>query len=238
MPKRADRVPIEDANLKGFERVEHVPKSSYRDNSMVIIVPSREPWLHRTFVERLNAMQYPMNQRRAMFYVTGAEVGKAYTEQIQAVLAHPELSTWKYVLTIEDDNLPPPEGVLQLLEAIDLGPFDGIGGLYYTKGELNMPMCYGDPVEFARTGVLDFRPRDVAEAIASGGIMPCNGIANGFSLFRMQLFKDLEPPWFVTNPQNTQDLYMCANAARRGKRFAAHCGVRVAHMDWATGEAY
>lgn len=236
MPRK---VPVSDVKLKGFERVEHVAKSSYRDNSMVIIVPSREPWLHKMFVERLNSLQYPMNQRRAMFFVTGAEVGKAYSDQIQAVLQHPELSTWKYVLTIEDDNFAPQDGVLQLLESIDAGPFDGVSGLYFTRGDLNMPMIYGRPDEFARTGVLDFRPVDPTPYLAGGGsIVPCNGIANGFSLFRMSLFKEMPYPWFETSPNATQDLAMCGKACRVGKRFAVDCRVRVGHYDYSTETMY
>lgn len=241
-----DKIHVGNTGLLGFDRVEHVPKSSYKDCSMVIIVPSRDEYLHKRFVERMSSMMWSMNGRRAMFYVTGAEVGRAYTEQIAAVLAHPDLSKWQYVLTVEDDNLPPVDGVQRLLESIEAGPFDGVGGLYFTRGDVNMPMCYGDPVEYARTGVLDFRPRDVSSVISSGGILPCNGIAMGFSLYRMQLFKDVPGPWFVTvsdltpeGPKSyTQDLYFCEKAVRMGKRFAVDCRVRVAHCDWATGVDY
>src|SRR5690349_19443640 len=101
VPGNETMVHVGETGLKGFDRVEHVSKASYRDNSMVVIVPSREPWLHKQFVERLNSLIWPMNGKRAVFFVTGAEVGKAYTEQIQAVLAHPDLSKWRYVLTVE-----------------------------------------------------------------------------------------------------------------------------------------
>lgn len=235
---RSRTVPLDKLRLKGFDRVEHVPKSSYRDNSMVIIVPTRSSFLHRTWVERFTSMSWPMNGKRAVFFVSGAEVGRAYSEQIAAILAHPDISAWKYVLTIEDDNLPPPEAALLLLESIEAGPFDAVGGLYYTKGELNMPQCYGDPAEYARTGVLEFRPRDVGAAIQHGHIVPCNGIAMGCSLYRMQLFRDIPGPWFVTTTHSTQDLEFCGKAVRAGKRFAVDCRVRVGHADWASGEIY
>jgi hypothetical protein len=225
--------------MSGYEVIESVPKSSYRDTSMVVIVPSRDEWLHRRFIEHLNAIQWPMNGRRALFHIQGAEVGKAYTEQIQGVLGHPDLSKWKYVLTLEDDVLVPSDCVLRLCEAIEAGPYDGVSGMYFTKSpDLPMPMAYGSPDEYARTGVLDFRPRDVTDALKSGGIMPVNGIACGCSLYRMQLFKDMPAPWFVTNPSNTQDLYFCANARRAGKTFAVDCRVRAGHMDFATGTVY
>ena len=238
----------------GQQRIKHVPRSSYIDSSMVVIIPSRSPdpvpgggdqwpWLHHAFQQRLQGLMWPMNQRRFMFLVTGAEVGKAYDEQVAAVLAHPELGTVKYILTIEDDTLPPQDAVLKLVESIEAGPFDGVGGLYWTKGEFNMPMCYGDPVEFARTGVLDFRPRDIVQALQRGEIMECNGIAMGCSLFRTQSFRDVPGPWFQTlnelgKGSMTQDLFWCAKARRAGKRFAVDMRVVCGHADWRSGVIY
>lgn len=238
------QVPLEGIKLAGFERVEHVAKSSYVDSSMCVIVPTRTPFVHTMFVQVLNSLAWPMNQRRFMFFVSGAEVGRAYDEQVQQLLKHEPFSSCKYLLTIEDDTLPPPDGALRLLEAIEQGPYDAVGGMYFTKGEVNMPMCYGDAAEFARSGVLDFRPRDVAAAVANGGaLVECNGIAMGFSLYRMQLFRDVPAPWFVTanDPVNgcaTQDLFFCAKARRLGKRFAVDCRVRCAHADWQSGTFY
>lgn len=232
-------VPLAAINASGYDRISAVPKSSYRDTSMVIIMPSRDEWLHKRVVEHLNAIQYPMNGRRVLFHVQGDEVGVAYSEQIQAVLHHPELSKWRYVLTIEDDLLVPHDCVMKLCESIEMGPFDGVSAMYFTKSaEMPMPMAYGDPAEFTRTGQLDFRPRDVTEALKSGGIMPVNGIACGCSLYRMQLFRDLPYPWFVTSPNSTQDLAMCSMARRVGKTFAVDCRVRCGHLDFATGTVF
>lgn len=238
----------------GYDRIEHVAKSSFKDCSTIIIVPSRSPeprsdgshkwpWLHHEFVAAINGLMPPMNNKRHVMFVTGAEVGQAYDDTVAAILAHPELSKWKFIATIEDDNPPPPDALLKLYESIELGPFDGISGMYWTKGELNMPMAYGDPAEFSRTGVLDFRPRDVAKALQQGTIMEVNGIANGCSLFRMSAFRDIPRPWFQTLNEvgqgaMTQDLFWCRKARMAGKRFAVDFRVRVPHMDWTTGTAY
>jgi hypothetical protein len=163
------------------------------------------------------------------------------------ILKHPELSKWKYILTLEDDNLPPPDAHIRLLETIEWGNYDAVSGLYFTKGEHNMPMAYGDPAEYARTGVLDFRPRDVREALAGGQIMGVNGIAMGCALWRMQLFKDFPGPWYVTVSDVvpgkgvqgfTQDLWACQRWVQAGKRFAVDMRVRVGHMDVNTGTVF
>jgi hypothetical protein len=233
-----DWVPVEGLDMRGWASVQNVRKSSYHDNSMVVIIPSRTPFLHTRFVQSLDAIRWPMNGKRAKFHVSGAEVGEAYDEHVALCMSHPELSTYKYVLTIEDDNLVPPDAAELLCEAIEMGPFDAVGGLYFLKGDLAMGQAYGSPEEFRRTGVLDFRPRDMTEAIKNGMIVPVNGIAMGCSLYRMSMFKDIPRPWFRTNPSNTQDLFFCNKAASAGKKFAVDARVRVGHADWTTGIVY
>lgn len=235
---RGDFVPLDTTKFLGFERVEHVKKTSYQDSSMVIIIPCRTPHLHVKVVQAIQGLQFPMNQRRAMFFVTGAEVGQAYDDQLAAVLAHPEIGSWKYLLTIEDDNIPPPDAIPLLIEAIEAGPFDGVGGLYFLKGDFNMGQCYGSPEEYARTGTPDFRPRDMAQAIKQGMIVPCNGIAMGCSLYRMSSFRKIERPWFKTNPSNTQDLFFCSKALAAGLRFAVDARCKVGHLDVQSGVIY
>ena len=110
-----------------------------------------------------------------------------------------------------------------------------------------MPMAYGDPQEFARTGVLDFRPRDVAEGLRRGNVMDVNGVGMGCALWRMDLFREIEPPWFVSVAEYipntgccamTQDLYFCERARKLGKRFAVDLRTKVGHIDIATGIVY
>ena len=34
-----------------------------------------------------------------------------YTEGVEAILGNPGLCDWEYLLTVEHDNVPPPDGV-------------------------------------------------------------------------------------------------------------------------------
>lgn len=238
---------IEAMKGLGFERVVGVQGTSYVDNSMVVIMPTRG-MIHWKVKHSHESIVWPMNQRRACFPCVGEEVGKAYNLMIQGILANPELSKWKYVLTLEDDNVQPPDVVLKLIESIESsGGLDAVSGIYFTKGDLNMPMAYGDPEAYRKTGVLDFRPRDIRSALLKGQLIEVNGIAMGCSLYRMQMFKDIQPPWFVTvnewDPQKgtacyTQDLSFCEKAKKAGKRFAVDCRVKVGHVDVNTGVIY
>lgn len=230
----------------GFERIEQIPGSTYRDSSTVIVIPTRGMISHRV-VSAWQALIAPMNQKRGILFCAGDEVGKAYDRMIQNILANPELSKWKYVMTLEDDNLPPPDAQIRLLEAIEAGPFDAVSGLYFTKGDTNMPMAYGDPDEYRRTGVLSFPPLDVRAALSKGNVLEVNGIAMGCALWRMDLFRQITPPWFVTMSDfipdrgticMTQDLSFCEKARRAGKTFAVDMRVKVGHLDVGTGVVY
>jgi hypothetical protein len=242
----------------GFERVEHLPGTTYKDNSTVIVIPTRgkyknaagqeiEGLIASKVVSAWQGLISPMNQKRAMLFASGHEVGQAYDAMIKMILEHPELKNWKYVMTLEDDNIPPPDAHIRLLETIEWGSYDAVSGLYFTKGEVTMPMAYGDPDEYARTGALDFRPRDIREALAAGQVMRVNGIAMGCALWRMSLFREIPPPWYVTMNDlipgkgvvgMTQDLAACQKMVLAGKRLAVDMRVKVGHLDIGSGVVY
>jgi hypothetical protein len=162
------------------------------------------------------------------------EVGDAYSQAIEAVLAHPDLSTWEYILTLEHDNMPPADGVLKLIKRMEEHPeLSCIGGLYWTKGEGGVPQIWGDP----KDPQLNFRPQPPV----AGQLVECCGTGMGFNLWRLSMFKDpkLRKPWFKTTAGadgvGTQDLYFWGDARKYGYRCAIDCDVLVGHHDHTTG---
>jgi hypothetical protein len=204
----------------------------YRDLSTIIIVPTRGMIPARA-VENWMGLMTPMNQKAIRIFVAGMEVGDAYNKAIETILAHPELSQWKYVLTLEEDNLPPADGLLKLYEHID--SYAAVGGLYWTKGEGGQPMIYGDPV-----GPLNFRP----QVPKADKVQECNGLGMGFTLFKLDVFKDpaIPRPWFRTVQEigrsYTQDLYAFENIRKAGYKVASDNRVRVGHLDPASGRVW
>lgn len=206
---------------------------AYEDCSTVCIVPTRGVIPARV-VDSWMALMAPMNQKFVRMFVEGLEVGAAYEAAVEQVLDHPELGKWRYLLTMEEDNIPPPDGLLKLIEAMnEERDYAAIGGLYWTKGEGGMPMIYGNPAE-----VLAFQPQvPVLDAIQE-----CNGLGMGFTLFRLDVFREIERPWFKTvqewTPEGgghagTQDLYFFAKLRKAGYRVASANHVRVGHYDHA-----
>lgn len=201
---------------------------SYQDLSTVIVIPTRGTIPARV-VECWMGLMTPMNQKTTRLFISGMEVGEAYNAAVETILAHPELSKWKYMLTLEEDNLPPPDGLLKLYESI--GEFDAVGGLYWTKGEGGQPMCYGNP-----SGILNFVPQIPQPET----VTECNGLGMGFTLFRLAIFRRLKKPWFKTlqewDPQvgsrgYTQDLYAFEQMRKEGMRVACDARVKVGHLD-------
>ena len=217
------------------QSVERLEKGKqYRDLSTVCVVPTRGVIPARV-VENWLGLMTPMNNAFVRIFVAGAEVGEAYNSAVEIILQHEQLSKFKYLLTLEEDNMPPPDGVLKLYESIE--GYAAVGGLYWTKGEGGQPMCYGDP-----SGPLSFQP----QVVRPDTIQECNGLGMGFTLFDMDVFKDpsFEKPFFKTvqswSPEEggqagTQDLYAFAKMRRAGYKVACDTRVKVGHFDPGTG---
>ena len=196
----------------------------------IILIPAAGEIPTKVVASWLNLYSPPNNSVYRMFAV-GLEVGEAYSQAIENILAHPELSKFKYILTMEHDNIPPPDGLIKLLQRMEEHPeYDCIGGLYWTKGEgTGVPQVWGDP----RDPVNNFRP----QPISAGELKECCGTGMGFNLWRLDMFKDgdLRRPWFKTQTEGgvaTQDLHFWSDARKHGYRCAVDANVMVGHYDY------
>jgi hypothetical protein len=199
-------------------------------------------------------MIHPMNQPFFRLFIENMEVAQAYNQAIKIIQENEALAAMKFILTIEEDNLPPPDAHIKLLESMYFypgqegvpdeekkkSPFAGVGGLYWTKGEGGQPMIYGNPQE-PNTGFAPQIPQPDT-------LQECRGVAMGCNIWDMNLFRDkrLELPgggFFQTVQKyvpaagvqaGTQDLEFCARAIALGYRFAVDTRVKVGHLDPST----
>lgn len=203
---------------------------TYQNLSTVCVVPTRGVIPARA-VESWMGLMAPMNQKFMRIFITGMEVGAAYSAAIETILAHPDLSQWRYLLTLEEDNIPPADGLLKLYESIS--GYAAVGGLYWTKGESGQPMIYGNPAE-----PLNFIP----QMPTPDSIQRCHGLGMGFTLFDMNVFKDpkLNRPFFETvqrfEPNKgfqaySQDLHFFERIGQLGYKVACDTRVKVGHLD-------
>jgi hypothetical protein len=200
---------------------------SWKKQRVVVVIPAADSVPTLTYLAHRN-IGFPPNQQNVWIAAEGMEVGEAYSQAITGILANPELGQWEYLLTIEHDNLPPPDGVLRLIKQMEAHPeFACIGGLYWTKGYGGVPQIWGDP----RDPVLNFRPQPPDP---NGGLVECCGTGMGFNLWRLAMFKDdrLRKPWFKTGEGHTQDLWFWSDARKYGYRCTIDCSVKVGHLDY------
>jgi hypothetical protein len=206
--------------------------ASWKKQRVIVILPSADTIPAKVALSMWN-LAFPPNNGVMRMLAMGMEVGDAYSSAIENVLAHPELSKWEYILTIEHDNMAPADGVVKLIERMEEHPeFDCIGGLYFTKGYDGVAQIWGD----IKDPVQNYRPQPPDP---NGGLVECYGTGMGFNLWRLSLFKDekIKKPWFRTlNGKDgigvgTQDLVFWSEARKYGHRCAIDCSVRVGHYD-------
>lgn len=197
---------------------------TYKDLSTVWVTPSQSCKLDLEVVfNSWLCLALPMNQKVSRVGIGNAEVGDAYEAAVDLILK--DTVKWKYMLTVEHDNLPPRDGLLKLYESMD--KFDAVGGLYWNKGENGPAMIYGHPD----------MPGDFAPQLPyKNTVQQCNGLGMGFTLFNVDVFRKVPKPWFKTDNENevTQDLYFFNKAAQHGCKFAVDTRVKVGHIDFTT----
>jgi len=212
---------------KTVKRLEN--ESAYKDLSTIILVPALGSVPTKAVASWLN-MYNPPNQKVVRMFAVGMEVGEAYSNAIESILNHPELSKYKYIVTLEHDNIPDPDGIVRLLASMENHPeYACIGGVYFTKGEGGVAQIWGD----IKDPVVNYRPQRPDPA---GGLVECWGTGMGFNAFRLEMFKDekLRRPWFKTTSSQTegcqtQDLYFWSDARKHGYRCAIDCSIKVGH---------
>ena len=215
-------------NLDGA-RARVLQGGSWKKQRIIVLLPAADSIATKVALTHWSLIFPPNNHVHRMLCL-GMEVGDAYSQAIEAILAEPTLKQWEYILTLETDNMPPQDGVIMLCESMEQHPeLSCIGGLYWTKGESGVAQIWGDPAD----PVLNFRP----QAPLIDTVQECCGTGMGFNLWRLSMFKDkkLRKPWFKTmagkDGVGTQDLYFWNDARKHGYRCAIDTRVKVGHYD-------
>lgn len=211
-------------------RARLIKGGSWKKQRIVVVLPAADLIPAKVALSHWN-LAFPPNNGVVRILAQGMEVGDAYSSAIEQILAHPDLNGWEYLMTLEHDNVPPPDGVIKLVERMEQHPeLSAISAAYWTKGPGGCLQAWGDISD----PVINFRPQppDV-----NGGLIECCGIGMGMALFRLSMFKDtrLRRPWFVTQTVNgvsTQDLYYWSDARKYGYRCAVDCSVKCGHYDY------
>lgn len=228
-----DFMGVHNASLEA-SRDRIIQGGTWKKQRTIMLLPSANT-VHIKAAMSWMGMLTPPNQPFVRQTLLGDEVGVAYSNAIESILQHPDLKDWEYILTIEHDNLPPPDGFLKLIARMEQNPHLAcIGGLYWTKGPGGVPQIWGD--------IKDPQPNYRPQPPVPGQLVECYGTGMGFNLWRIGMFKDdrLPRPLFKTKCSvqegvGTQDLAFWGEARKYGYRCAVDCDVLVGHIDPASG---
>jgi hypothetical protein len=221
---------VNNAHLvRSAERV--VKSGQYKRQRVVSIIPAFKSIPVKVYMSHCSLIS-PPNQGFIRIAAVGMEVGEAYSQAIEQILVNPVLSDFEYVLTIEHDNCPPPDGIVRLIKRMEEHPeLAAVSGLYWCKGpDSTAPHIWGD----VNDPIPNYRPQPpVPEQLVE-----CYGLSMGFCLYRMGMFKDqrIPRPLFKTKGSKeegvgTQDLSFWGEARKYGYRCAVDCAVKVGHWD-------
>ena len=181
-------------------------------------------WAHAMMIQ-----SYPSNTSIGHFLMCNKEVGDARNRLVEESLK----VNADFVWFVDDDTIPPYFAISSLIYELKNRPeFDVIGGIYCLKALPPSPLVYRG------NGHGEFWDWAV------GDVFEVTGIGTGCMLIRTSIFKEIEPPWFVTtentpapNDDNivgegfTDDLYFCDKVQKAGKRILAHGGILCEHWD-------
>ena len=214
-------------------RARLVKGGSWKRQRVILVLPADTMIPAKVALSHWNLI-FPPNNGVVRILALGDEVGVAYSQAIEQMLAHPDLKDWEYLLTLEHDNLPPQDGLIKLIEVLETRPeLSCVSGLYFTKGEGGCAQIWGD----VKDPLPNFRPQPPQPE----QIVECCGTGMGFAVWRLAMFKDkrLPRPLFQTKKGiggvGTQDLMFWSEARKYGYRCAVDCRVKVGHMDIQSG---
>jgi hypothetical protein len=212
-------------------RLRVIEGGSWKKQRVIVVMPASETIPTKVAFSQWS-LSFPPNQGVYRMAAIGQEVGEAYSNCIGEILQQPEIGQWEYLLTIEHDNIPPPDGAVKLIKQLEAHPeYSCIGGLYWCKGPEGCAHIWGD----IKDPVLNYRP----QAPRPGELVECYGVSMGFNMWRLSMFRDerLKRPWFKTLDGSeglgigTQDLAFWTDARKYGYRCAVDCSVLVGHYD-------
>lgn len=186
------------------------------------------------------ALEDPEGFPRSWLFAGGAvPLEQKLTDAIDVALRQ----NFKFILTVDDDALPPPSAHLHLLNSI--GNYDAIAGLAFKKelgpkGE-RFPVFWS-PAWGTSPAPTTAKPGDLRNF---HGIQESTIVGTHFTLWRTSIFRDVPKPWFTPTIDPVtrryivaEDEFFCTKARAHGKRVAVDFSLSVGHLDTKTGQVF
>lgn len=133
----------------------------------------------------------------ALYAPRRSSIDRMRNETAKLALAH----DFDYVCFIDDDVLVPIDGLTRLINADK----DVVAGWTIIRGHPYENMFF----KWDGDGLIKWN-----DPPQSDGLLEVGAVGFSFVLIKTELIKKIPPPYFVTGPFNTEDIYFCVKAKK------------------------
>lgn len=135
-----------------------------------------------------------------------------------------------YLFVYDDDMFfaDPMTGIKLLKRVIENDNINVLQALAFIRGYPYKPMVFHLVDLDGKKAMLPYATPEELLAIADeNGLVKCDAVGCCATVIRMEVFKHLTEPWFVTGSRNTEDIFFCVKLAHNIKEAGIYCDLTV-----------
>lgn len=213
--------------IEDFETMRIPPKYP----SILIGIPTRNQ--EDPIAANLNNLSLLRGYRTELFRTYGLRVDDARNTIVKEALNRGS----DYILFIDDDIVPPIDGLDRLLIHMESDKYHIVSGDYLTKGYKPHSVHLQLNDKGLVTELDRFADSDLVESNWLIGL--------GFTLVKTDIFKQLRFPWFQchaksqhTDQDINEDAHFCELSLESGYKIVVDRSIRCAHIDYKSNKIY
>ena len=132
-----------------------------------------------------------------------------------------------YLMFIDDDVLVPLDNKITVYEKLIAHNKEVIAGVTLVRSYPFRPMIFDWESKDSRFHFMDYE-----EHINDEGLVECDAVGFSCVLIKVSLLKKLNPPFFITGPNHTEDIYFCHKVRRKYPDFKFYVDptIRTSHI--------
>jgi len=170
----------------------------------------------------LEGISFPVGAEIKLFNNYGNPVADAYNFIVREALNDDA----DLLITVEDDTFPQADALIRLVEFVRSNPRTAVGAWYPRREEY-------------RQGVHIIVGKNERGPLPDDGkVHEVYTLAMGCSVYPVQMFREIQGPWFKTSPQLSQDSYFSQLAREAGWKLFVDTNIKCKHIDRNTGKVY
>ncbi len=130
-----------------------------------------------------------------------------------------------WLLFLDDDVIVPPP--FKFLERMISYNKDILAGITIIRGYPFHPMVFKEGPDYPESFYDDYKDHKDEE-----GLVECDAVGFSLCLIKVDLLRKMRPPYFITGPNHTEDIYFCKRAKEQvpGTKIYADPSIETGHI--------